>query len=92
MDPNPPDCGRAARSAAAESVATDDAEPCVFEAATRCVGQDPSGEGSVQAVPPNRAIVQRALHELPWGVNVELLAVVKEPKNVGRVAGALEVA
>ena len=64
----------------------------MLEAATGCVGQDPSGEGRVQAVSPNRAIVQRALHELPSGVNVELLAVVKEPKTTGRVAGALEVA
>jgi hypothetical protein len=92
LDPNPPDCGRAARSAAAESAATDDARICVLEAATACVGQDPSGDGSVQAVCPNRTIVQRALHELPWGVNVELLAVVKEPKVTRHVASALEVA
>jgi len=65
----------------------------VLEAATGCVGQDPSGEGRVQAVCPNRAIAQRALHELPWGVNVEVLAVVKEPKAARQVAGtALEVA
>lgn len=29
---------------------------------------------------PEPAIVQRALHKLPWGVNVELLDAVKEPK------------
>ena len=64
----------------------------MLEAVTGSVGQDPSGEGSVQAVCPNRTIVQRALHELPWGMNVELLAVVKELRVTGRVAGAMEVA
>lgn len=29
---------------------------------------------------PERAIVQRALHKLPWGVNVELLEAVKKPR------------
>jgi len=28
---------------------------------------------------PERAIVQQALHKLPWGVNVELLDAIKEP-------------
>ncbi len=64
----------------------------MLEAATGCVGQNPSGEGSIQAVPPNRAIVQRELHELPWGVNVELLAVVKESEVTRQGTAALEVA
>jgi len=51
-----------------------------------------SAQGGVEAVWPDPMIVQRALHKLRWGANVELLDAVKEPKVTRQVAcTALEV-
>jgi predicted nuclease of restriction endonuclease-like (RecB) superfamily len=37
---------------------------------------------------PDLAIVQRALHKLPWGVNVELLDAIKEPSSSSTPCGS----
>lgn len=75
VDPNPPDNGRAARAAPSESVATDDVELRALEAAAIAEHMR-----AFVAAWPDPTIVQRALHKLAWGVNVELLDAVKAPK------------